>query len=187
MTGKIAHLPLKLRDQLNQRLANSEDDQSLLDWLNSLPEVQTLLQARFDALPISRQNLSKWKKRGFRDWLLRLDALELIAAAKAEDPDLAAVTTRDFTACLNRSLTLRLAAAAQSLDPADQPQDALPRLHQLCADLLAFRRTDQLADRLALDAARLHCTAACHAHDRRTDEAADEIHALVHRLGAGPE
>jgi hypothetical protein len=38
--GKIARLPLAIRQQLNLRLQNGEMAQDLLSWLNQLPEVQ---------------------------------------------------------------------------------------------------------------------------------------------------
>ena len=38
--GKIARLPLAIRQQLNQRLQNGELGQELVSWLNQLPEVQ---------------------------------------------------------------------------------------------------------------------------------------------------
>ncbi len=40
--GKIARLPLAVRQQLNQRLQNGELAQDLLSWLNRLPEVQAM-------------------------------------------------------------------------------------------------------------------------------------------------
>ncbi len=36
--GKIARLPLAVRQQLNQRLQNGELARDLLSWLNRLPE-----------------------------------------------------------------------------------------------------------------------------------------------------
>ena len=38
--GKIARLPLAVRQQLNQRLQNGELAQDLLSWFNRLPEAQ---------------------------------------------------------------------------------------------------------------------------------------------------
>ncbi|MGP8238342.1 MAG: hypothetical protein ACLQVW_23420 [Limisphaerales bacterium] len=38
--GKIARLPLAIRQQLNLRLQNGELAQDRLSWLNHLPEVQ---------------------------------------------------------------------------------------------------------------------------------------------------
>jgi hypothetical protein len=41
----------------------------LVSWLNSLPEVQTVLAAEFaGGKPIREQNLSQWRKRGFKQW-----------------------------------------------------------------------------------------------------------------------
>ena len=36
--GKIARLPLEIREQLNRRLDDGEQGQPDLDWLNALPE-----------------------------------------------------------------------------------------------------------------------------------------------------
>jgi len=63
--GKIARLPLAVRQQLNQRLQNGELAQDLLSWLNQLPEVQPILAAHFAAKPIDESNLSHWKQGGY--------------------------------------------------------------------------------------------------------------------------
>src|ERR1039458_1968788 len=76
-TGKIARLPAAIRDQLNRRLLDSEPGPSLLDWLNSLPEVQAILAAEFASQPLYPANLSEWKNGGYCDWLARHDALAL--------------------------------------------------------------------------------------------------------------
>jgi len=44
-TGKIARLPLSIRDQLNRRLLDNEPGPSLLGWLNSLRREKDLFQA----------------------------------------------------------------------------------------------------------------------------------------------
>jgi len=67
-TGKIARLPLSIRQTLNERLANNEPGQGLVDWLNSLPETNAVLEQLFEGRPITQQNLSAWKLGGFRDW-----------------------------------------------------------------------------------------------------------------------
>ena len=75
-TGKIARLPHQLRDQLNQRLHNGAPGVDLIQWLNSLPEVQALLAEHFNGVPISPQNLSEWNNGGFLDWLATQELLE---------------------------------------------------------------------------------------------------------------
>src|SRR5689334_5942601 len=76
--GKIGRLPHTIRDQLNSRLRSHEQAKTILPWLNQLPGAKTLLAAEFDSRPINKQNLSEWKKHGFRDWLLRQQALEFV-------------------------------------------------------------------------------------------------------------
>ncbi|MGO8696966.1 MAG: hypothetical protein ACLQVY_04515 [Limisphaerales bacterium] len=50
--GKIARLPLAIRQQLNQRLQNGELAQDLLSWLNHLPEVQAKRNSSAFAKPL---------------------------------------------------------------------------------------------------------------------------------------
>jgi hypothetical protein len=42
--GKIARLPRPVREELNERLERSAESPGLLQWLNGLPEVKTLLE-----------------------------------------------------------------------------------------------------------------------------------------------
>ena len=65
--GKIARLPLAVRQQLNLRLQNGALAQDLLSWLNQLPEVQSILAAHFAAKPIDESDLSHWKQGGYLD------------------------------------------------------------------------------------------------------------------------
>jgi hypothetical protein len=71
--GKIARLPASIRTQLNERLDDGHEGPELLDWLNALPEVQAVLEEKFNGVPVSKQNLSEWRQGGFQDWLLRRD------------------------------------------------------------------------------------------------------------------
>ena len=50
--GKIARLPAALREELNQRLPDGEQGQPWVEWLNSLPQVQSVLRAKFQGIPI---------------------------------------------------------------------------------------------------------------------------------------
>ena len=59
--GKIARLPQPLREELNRRLDQGVPGRPLLQWLNSLPEVQAVLAADFGDRPINKQSLSQWR------------------------------------------------------------------------------------------------------------------------------
>ena len=50
--GKIARLPHPIREQINRRLQNGEANKQTAEWLNTLPEVRSLLEAEFDGQPI---------------------------------------------------------------------------------------------------------------------------------------
>src|SRR5437016_11150196 len=75
--GKIARLPLAVRQELNRRLDEGEQGKKLVAWLNELPEVQAIAAAEFGGKAIREQNLSEWKQGGYRDWQAKQDALEI--------------------------------------------------------------------------------------------------------------
>src|SRR5882762_4652183 len=75
--GKIAQLPLAIRDEINRRLAEGIRARTLVPWLNGLTEVQALIATEFDGHPIREQNLSQWKRGGFQDWLRVQEAMAL--------------------------------------------------------------------------------------------------------------
>src|SRR5271154_3929051 len=85
--GKIARLPLAIRQQLNQRLQDGQQARLLVAWLNALPEVQAVLSAEFNGKPIAACNLSRWKKGGYQGWQKEQDAraaaVEMIEGSSA--------------------------------------------------------------------------------------------------------
>ena len=74
--GKIARLPQPIREQINHRLQNGEEGKQIAEWLNTLPEVRSLMAAEFDGQPINEDNLSNWKLGGYRDWEAEQAALQ---------------------------------------------------------------------------------------------------------------
>src|SRR5436190_22940483 len=75
--GKIARLPLAVRQELNRRLSEGEQGKKLVAWLNRLPAVQAIVATEFGGKPIREQNLSEWKQRGYRDWLAKQEVFEI--------------------------------------------------------------------------------------------------------------
>lgn len=71
--GKIARLPQEVREEVNLRLERSERSSQLLAWLNALPGVREFVQREFRGEPVSKHNLSQWRRGGFQDWLTRRD------------------------------------------------------------------------------------------------------------------
>lgn len=75
-TGKIARLPLAIREEVNRRLREGEPGPKILAWLHTLPEVLKVLDEHFREEPISPQNLSEWRQGGYAEWLERLEQVE---------------------------------------------------------------------------------------------------------------
>ncbi|MDR3403163.1 MAG: hypothetical protein P4L99_11765 [Chthoniobacter sp.] len=67
-TGKIGRLPQAIRQELNQRIADGEGAQQLVDWLNGLEPVRERLAEYHQGRPITEHNISDWKQGGFLDW-----------------------------------------------------------------------------------------------------------------------
>ena len=77
----VARLPKAIRDQLNQNLADGVPGVRVVEWLNTLPEVQKVLTEQFDGREINEPNLSEWKAGGFLDWQARHYPAEPIPAS----------------------------------------------------------------------------------------------------------
>jgi hypothetical protein len=75
--GKIGRLPKAVQAALNQRMENGEKGQVLVAWLNRLEPVRAILKEQFNGQPITEQNLSEWRKRGYQQWLWREEAKEM--------------------------------------------------------------------------------------------------------------
>jgi len=155
MTGKITRLPSEIREQVNRRLANGQPAKIILRWLNKLPEVQQILREQFDAESITEQNLCAYRKHGFRRWELRQNALDF--AAEAQN-DLQAAGQNPSPLLVDQLLhyaTLRFAATAQTAAIPDDPELDLRQTHHLLADVIALRRGDLIAKRIAIEQKRL--------------------------------
>jgi hypothetical protein len=147
-TGKIARLPRQIRDQLNRRLEDGQYGPKLLEWLNSLPEVQSALDGSFGSRPVTEKILSDWKQGGYEDWLRRHEKCEMVRnlAEEAWDLDTAAggATVNDR---LCRVLSAELAALAPLL--LSETKDVKEKL-RLLAGLLG--EADRLRERDQKDA-----------------------------------
>jgi hypothetical protein len=88
--GKIACLPLAIRTEVNRRLDDGQGGIALLEWLNGLPEVQSVVAKKFGAEPVSKHNLHRWRSGGYRAWQTRNELLsEARQEAASESRDMA--------------------------------------------------------------------------------------------------
>jgi len=152
--GKIARLPLCVREHLNRRLQDGEPGKKLVAWLNSLPEVRSVIHAEFGGRPVREQNLSEWKQAGYRDWLALQEAREATARLDEELADCGDDETRPLSETLARWLAVRYAVATRRLVETEGPEH-WRLLRELCGDVVELRRGDHSARRLELERARV--------------------------------
>jgi hypothetical protein len=158
--GRIARLPHEVREELNRRLRGGEKARRLVPWLNSLPAVQAVLKAEFAGRGIREQNISEWRKGGYRDWLAQQVALEagyemcrdvaeIGRGCTCNTPlpvtdKLVAFLKAHYVVAMKHSVRM---AAGSSMD--------LKTLQTMCADVMALRKGDQDAEWLNIERRRL--------------------------------
>lgn len=153
-TGKIARLPLWIRDELNRRLRGGGKARELAEWINSEPDAQVVLKALFAGRPVKEQNISQWRKGGYREWLAERaafeDGIQLCGRVGDVVRECKVPVTENLTAYLSAQYAMALKNAAQqgagSLD--------LKTLQAVCSDVVALRRRDQEAQWLDLEVKR---------------------------------
>jgi hypothetical protein len=151
--GKIARLPLDTREELNRRLANGELGGSLLRWLNALPAVRDMLEYCFGGAAITKQNLSEWRKGGFREWKMRLEFFSDPEKVAAQAQEIREVSGDKLTHNLATVLAGQYAVVMRRwfAYPTQEVEARLRVLHSLCVDIVALRRRDIEVERMKLD------------------------------------
>jgi hypothetical protein len=149
-TGKIARLPLAIREQLNQRMLDGEPGKSLVEWLNSLPEVQSIMATQFDGFAVREQNLSEWRKGGHQTWRKEKVERQELASFLEKIDGLKKVAQDGLTDQLAFLLSVRAAFELQRLESAPEGEEKSKAMRQLTARLVALRRGDLEVERLRL-------------------------------------
>lgn len=178
--GKIARLPRNIREQLNHRLSDGEPGGRLVEWMNALPEVQTVLATEFGGRPINEQNLSEWRQGGFQDWQKQQERRALVQQLAEEAGELHEdAGGLEVSHHLAAVLTAELAESARELlATITDPRERWARLQEILRELARVRREDQKAGRLQIERERRY-------RERAEEESQEEWrrrHALSSRL-----
>lgn len=155
--GKIARLPLAIREELNRRLLEGQSGSKILPWLNELPEVKAALEEDFEGLAVRDQNLSEWRKGGFAEWLTRrekLDTTRELAQFAAELTKAGNGSLSDGAAAIAAGKLLEVLEGLGDEKPTPETLDALTLA------LSRLRAGDHVAEKLRLTTLRLDQTAA---------------------------
>jgi hypothetical protein len=137
-------------------MRNAEKAKPLVQWLNSLPEVQAVLAAEFGSEPILEQNLSQYRKRGYRDWLIQQEALEEVRRLVREPAGFERAPPGKLSDRFASFLLSRYALASARLrQRGADPEKEWRLLREICQDFVALRRGGLEAEWLRLQQARL--------------------------------
>jgi hypothetical protein len=149
--GKIARLPAAIREELNQRLLEGEPASPLVQWLNGLPQVQALLQAKFQGKPITENNLSNWKMGGFAAWEAGERMADKVSAIMAGTTALQSAAKGGLTDRMALMFAANMAIEMQRLESAPDGIEKAKIWRELRIGLLALRRSELYAERLKIE------------------------------------
>ncbi len=155
--GKIARLPKSVREELNQRLQDSEQGKTLVAWLNGREDVVAILRDQFGGRLVTEQNLSEWKQGGYLDWEKQQaahDRAQLMSEHADALRSLGGPKLTDQLALVLAGQYAELIANALSNPDFTQPEN-LALIRNLCADIVALRRGDHSQKRLELEEGQL--------------------------------
>ena len=152
--GKIARLPLAVRQELNRRLDEGEQGKKIVAWLNGLPAVQAIVATEFGGKAIREQNLSEWKQRGYRDWLAKQEALEIAERLREDATEWNAQGRTALTDTLAFWLVARYALATRRVAETGG-REGWRLLREMCGDIVELRKGDHTAERLQIERERL--------------------------------
>jgi hypothetical protein len=149
-TGKIARLPLSIRQELNRRLRDGQPGGKLLEWLNSLEEVQAVMAAEFQGHPILKQNLSQWRMGGYQDYLEEQQRRQEFTSFLEEIDDLKETAKDGLTDKLAFYLAIHAALELKRLKTAPDGVEKAKLWREVRTSLVALRRGDLDLERLRL-------------------------------------
>ena len=151
--GKIARLSLSLREELNERLDEGRTGKELVEWLNSLPEVQNDIRYCFRGQPISEQNLSQWRNGGYRDWQEQQERWHMLHHLREEAEQMGyAVNPEETQRHLSVMLTLELGRALRDLlENTADVKERVKGLDRLVGRFAQLRREETHARRVDME------------------------------------
>jgi len=149
--GKIARLPLEVREELNRRLQAGELGPQLLPWLNAMPEVQKVVADFFSGQAINAQNLSDWRLGGFTEWLEKQDRTHRVKELAKYAAELARANGASIAEGASAIASGRILELLEAVDGKLGPED----LGEIITGLTNLRKADISQGRLEVGRGRL--------------------------------
>jgi len=150
-TGKIARLPLAIREELNRRLQDGQPGTQLVEWLNALPKVRAILKADFEGQPIAENNLSLWKTGGYLTWEQEQATHAELDSFMDKAGGLQKAAKNVLMDRMAHFLAVKLAVELNRLDSVPEGEAKAKSWRELRLSLLALRRSELCAERLKIE------------------------------------
>jgi len=167
--GKIARLPLAIRQELNRRLQDGERGSSLAEWLNGRPEVQAILAAQFNGAPISQDNLSQWRKGGYKNWEDAQKAVQDVAVLFEKSASVQEAAKDELAQRMSVLVAAKMAGELIGLDALPEGARKSRRWRELLSNLALLRRGDCQGERLKVEREKLGFRRELHQRERETE------------------
>ena len=153
--GKIARLPLSIREELNTRLLEGDPAHLLIEWLNTDPAVLGVLSTDFGGELISAQNVGEWRRGGYMEWALVRECAATARGLSESSEDIAStgISAEHLLTVLTAQYA-KILAELQSA-PVDELERRVNLLRKLTNAALALRRREFQAARLEIARGRL--------------------------------
>lgn len=149
--GKIARLPVEIREELNRRLENGEKGRRLLEWLNGLREVKELMDKDFGGRAISAGSLSEWKTGGFADWKIQRETVLIAKEFLVNGRDFGTVSNEVVQALEAATMAHYAAALHRSnSDPTENPRTRFERMRKSLLDVVRLRRCEHAREQVEI-------------------------------------
>ena len=150
--SKIARLPATIRDQLNRRLHDGQLSNTILPWVNSLPETQEILAELFNNKPITHQNLSEWRRAGYQDWLFHQQRLDWFAHLTEQSSDIEKHDgSPDTFETMANIFLFEIAQAIHVMKATQDPNQRCDRLQNLIREFARLQNAYNFSRRIELD------------------------------------
>jgi hypothetical protein len=149
--GKIARLPLAIREELNRRLQEGEPGTHLVEWLNGLPKVQAVMTKEFEGQPIAENNLSAWKTGGYLGWEQDQATRDELDSFMEKAAGLQKTAKSGLTDRMANFLAVKMALELNRLDSVPDGAEKARSWRELRLSLLALRRSELYAERLKIE------------------------------------
>lgn len=154
-TGKIARLPVVIREELNRRLLDGESGLKILPWLNECAETKAVIEADFQGLKVTDKNLSDWRAGGYQDWLKQRERTERTKELASYAAKQSRADGGTLAAGAHAIVAGQLLEALEAVDAASGARLPAEALGEITKAVVSLRVADQNDVRLRMGAADL--------------------------------